>query len=385
MNRIASHSFAAGLGLALSVAAALAAETNAPSTKPADKLAELFGDPVLAKGEGVNVKRSELDAAVMGIKASGMARGQQFTPEQNLLLERQVLDRLVQIQLLLRKATDPDRAKGKTTTDERYEQILKRAGSEENLARQLKSVGLTAEELRRKMTDESTAENVVVRELKVDPTDADVQKYYEEFPARFEQPEQVRAAHILLGTLDPDTRQPLPEEKKQAKRKQAEEVLKRVKAGEDFAKLARELSEDPGSRDKGGEYTFPRGQMVPEFESTAFSQATNQVSEIVTTQFGYHIIKTLEKIPARKLTLTETLPDGVKVSDRVKTTLRTQQIEKVLPDYIAKLTAEAKVEILDEKMKQAGELMKQFNAEARKGAAGLDKTELEKKTGETKK
>ena len=80
-----------------------------------------------------------------------------------------------------------------------------------------------------------------------------------------------------------------------------EGLLKRARAGEDFAKLAKEYSEDPGSKDKGGEYKFPRGQMVPEFEAAAFSLGTNQVSDIVTTRFGYHIIKLSEKIPARKV------------------------------------------------------------------------------------
>ena len=82
-----------------------------------------------------------------------------------------------------------------------------------------------------------------------------------------------------------------------------EGLLKRARAGEDFAKLAKEYSEDPGSKDKGGEYKFPRGQMVPEFEAAAFSLKTNQVSDIVTTSFGYHIIKLSEKIPAQKVEL----------------------------------------------------------------------------------
>ena len=93
----------------------------------------------------------------------------------------------------------------------------------------------------------------------------------------------------------------MTEEQKAAKRKEMEGLLKRARAGEDFAKLAKEYSEDPGSKDKGGEYTFPRGQMVPEFEAAAFSLNTNQVSDIVTTRFGYHIIKLSEKIPAQKV------------------------------------------------------------------------------------
>lgn len=374
MNRSILTVLNAGLFVALFAAAAGAAETNAPSTKPSDKIAELFGDPVVARGTGIQVKRSDLDAAVMGLKASGAARGEKFTPEQALMLERQVLDRLVQIQLLLNKATDADKAKGKEVTEKRYDLILKRAGSEETLTRQLKSVGMTPTELRRKMSEEAIAEAVVSRELKAEATDADARKYYDEFPARFEQPERVRASHILLSTLDPETRAALADDKKLAKRKVAEDLLKRARAGEDFAKLAKEFSEDPGSRDNGGEYTFPRGQMVAEFETVAFGLATNQISDIVTTQFGYHIIKLSEKIPARKLTLDESI-EGVKVIDQVKDLLKRQQLEKALPDYVAKMQKDAKVEVLDEKLKQAGEMM----AEAAKAATSGDTKPVEKK------
>lgn len=374
MNRRSQSPRHASLCLALFAAVAGAAEATAASSKPSDKISELFGDPIIAKGTGVQIKRSELDAAAMGIKAGASARGERFTSEQSVLLERQVLDRLIQIQLLLNKATDADKAKGKEAMDQRFELILKRAGSEENLARQLKSVGMTQEELRRKMTDEVTAEVVVARELKVEPTDADARKYAEDYPARFEQPESVRASHILLSTVDPETKGQLADDKKLAKRKVAEDLLKRARAGEDFAKLAKEFSEDPGSRENGGEYKFPRGQMVPEFENAAFALATNQISDLVTTQFGYHIIKLSEKYPARKLALDDSV-EGVKLSDQVKELLKRQQLEQLMPDYIQKLQTDAKVEILDEKLKQAGERI-----EANKPASTAAPNPLHKKT-----
>lgn len=377
MNRRILTVLNAGLQVVLFATVAGAAEANAPSTKPSDKITEIFGDSVVAKGTGVQVKRSELDAAAMGLKASGAARGEKFTPEQATMLERQVLDRLIQIQLLLNKATEADRAKGKESADKRYDLILKRAGSEETLVRQLKSLGMTTDELRRKMSEEAIAEAVVSRELKADATDADAKKYYDDFPARFEQPEMVRASHILLSTLDPD-KAPLPDEKKLAKRKLAEDLLKRARAGEDFAKLAKEFSEDTGSRDNGGEYTFPRGKMVAEFETVAFGLAINQISDIVTTQFGYHIIKLSAKIPARKLTLDESI-EGVKVIEQVKDLLKRQQLEKLLPDYIQKMQKEAKVEILDEKLRLAGEMMEANKAGSVPGPKPLDtKTDAKK-------
>jgi len=157
----------------------------------------------------------------------------------------------------------------------------------------------------------------------------------------------VRASHILLSTRDPETNKDLSEDQKTAKRKKAEELLKRARAGEDFAKLAKENSEDPGSKDKGGEYQFSRGQMVGEFETAAFSLKTNEISDIVTTQFGYHIIKLSEKIPAKKIELTKVTPD-------VKEYLTQQQMQKRqqdVQDYLQKLKKESAVEILDDNLK----------------------------------
>jgi peptidyl-prolyl cis-trans isomerase C len=349
--------------------------TNAAApAKPASKVDDLFNNTVVAKGKGVEVTRALLDDEVIRLKAQMAGRGQTLPPEQAALIDRQVLDQLIQIQLMKAKATDADKAAGKEQAEKRFEEAKTRMGSEEALTRQLKLMDTTREEVLSKWADSSTAEVVLKRELKVTVTDDDVKKFYEDNPARFEQPEMVRASHILLSTMDPATKTPIADDKKLAKRKVAEEVLKRARAGEDFAKLAKEFSEDPGSRENGGEYKFSRGQMVPEFENTAFSLAINQVSDIVTTQFGYHIIKLSEKIPARKLTLDETI-EGVKVSDQVKEMLKRQQLEKLLPGYVEKLRQEAKVEILDEKLKQAGELI-----EANRPRSGAESKPLDKKS-----
>jgi parvulin-like peptidyl-prolyl isomerase len=154
----------------------------------------------------------------------------------------------------------------------------------------------------------------------------------------------VRASHILLSTKDLDTKVELSDEKKAAKKRLAEDLVKRARAGEDFAKLAKEYSEDPGSKDKGGEYKFPRGQMVKEFEDAAFSLQTNQVSDVVTTQFGYHVIKLSEKYLAKKHDLAESAP-------KIKDYLTNVAIQKQAPEYLKKLRKDSDVVILDEKLK----------------------------------
>jgi peptidyl-prolyl cis-trans isomerase C len=329
-----------GVGL---IAATPGSNDTSPA-KPSDKTADLFGDKVVAKGKGVEVKRSQLDEEVVRIKAQAAARGQAIPPEHMPMIEPQILDQLIQVQLLQSKATESDKVIGKDLAEKRIDEARTRLGSEESFNLRLKAEGLTKEILLAKWTESAIAETVVKRELKADVPDAEVKKYYEDNPARFEQPEMVRASHVLLSTRDSATQKDYPEDKKAAKKKTAEEVLKRARAGEDFAKLAKEFSEDPGSKDKGGEYTFPRGQMVPEFEAAAFSLNPGQVSDIVTTMFGYHIIKLTEKIPAKKV-------EFAKVSSDLKDALVSQAIQKQIPDYMKKLKQEAGVEILDEKLK----------------------------------
>jgi peptidyl-prolyl cis-trans isomerase D len=118
----------------------------------------------------------------------------------------------------------------------------------------------------------------------VNVNDREIERYYNENRSRFETPEQVQASHILLKTDEGKD--------EAAVRKKAEGVLAQVKSGGDFAELARANSEDTGSAEKGGDLGFfGRDQMVPEFESAAFSLAEGEVSDLVRSTYGFHIIK----------------------------------------------------------------------------------------------
>ena len=329
-----------------------AAATNA---KPADAMTALFGDPVIAKGKGFEIKHSELDEVMTGLKSAAAARGQTIPPAQLTQFEGQLLNRLIQVQLLLQKATAADKANGVQRADLQMKALLERAGSQEALDRQLKAVGMTPAELRTKITQESTAQAVLTRELNVAVTDAEVKKFYDDHPADFEQPEMAHVRHILLMTMDPVTRAPLAPDQQKAKQKQIDDILKRVRGGADFAALAKQYSEDPGSKDNGGELpAFPRGQMVPEFEAAAFSLTNNQVSDIVTSAYGYHIIKLLDKTPAKKLALTDKMPPSdTTVANRIKDYLTQQKSEKLAPPYLEKLKQADDVQILDPDLKAA--------------------------------
>src|SRR5437762_9266939 len=163
--------------------------------------------------------------------------------------------------------------------------------------------------------------------------------------AKLEQPEKVRVMHLLITTRSRDTEVELPPEQKKVKRQQIEKLLGRARGGEDFAKLVLEFSEDRGLKETKGEYTFSRfDPFVQEFKAAAFSLTTNQISDIVTTSFGYHIIKCLEKIPASKLPFD-------KVSADIKEALLQQELQNRMPAYFDRLKKEARVEILEPKYK----------------------------------
>ncbi len=337
-------------------AASAPASTNNPSpATPAPKAADLFPDTVIAKGKGVEVKRSQLDEDFSRLRMQYALRNQQIPPDQIPDVQRRLMDEIIRTQLLIAKATDAEKAEARKQAQKRFDEAKADLGSEEVLNARLKAQDTTAEKLIANWTEALTAQTVLERDLKLGPTDADVKKFYNDNPSQFEQPEMVRASHILISTKDPaDTnlnpllQRELPPEQKAAKRKQAEDLLKRARAGEDFAKLAKQYSDDKGSIDTGGEYTFPRGRMMPEFEAAAFALKTNEISDLVQTSYGYHIIKLNEKIPAKKVELT---PD---VASKVKDYLRRQEVqthENEIDAYFAKLQKDADVQILDETLK----------------------------------
>jgi peptidyl-prolyl cis-trans isomerase D len=155
----------------------------------------------------------------------------------------------------------------------------------------------------------------------------DVQRSYEDNAQQYSTPEQVRASHILLKTEGKD---------EAAVKKQAEDVLKQAKApGADFAALATKYSEDDSNSKKGGDLDyFPRGQMVPEFDKVAFELQPGQISDIVKTQFGFHIIKLVDKKPATKKTLDEV---KAQIEDQLKWDRAQTEAQRVADDVATKL------------------------------------------------
>jgi peptidyl-prolyl cis-trans isomerase C len=143
--------------------------------------------------------------------------------------------------------------------------------------------------LRNEYLTRTYIEEELIAKIKVN--DKEIAEFYAKNKAVFDRPEQVHARHILIA-VTPDA----TEDGKKAAKQKAAETLDRIKKGEDFAKLAGELSDDSGSKQNGGDLGFfPRNRMIPEFEEAAFALEPGTVSGLVETSYGIHIIKVEEK------------------------------------------------------------------------------------------
>ena len=300
----------------------------------------LFANPVVAKGKGFEIHQNEVEDSFIDFKANMASRGQTIPEADRSLVESNLLQRLIVTKVLIGRANDADKAKAKEASEKLMTDAKKQFSTEELFIQQLKATGMSLDQFRSRAFEQTLCEIVIEREVKsnIKISDEEAKKFYEANPARFERPESVRTAHILISTVDKATQKPISPEKKKEKEKIAKDVKARADKGEDFAKLVKDFSEDTGSKDKGGEYTFSKKEMVPEFETAAFSLKVNQISDIVETRFGYHIIKLLQKIPPEKVAFDKVLPD-------LKEGLTQQELQKQMPDYFAKIKKEANVEL----------------------------------------
>jgi peptidyl-prolyl cis-trans isomerase C len=190
------------------------------------------------------------------------------------------------------------------------------------------------------LTVDSVLANELIKEEVIDKiniTEEKAKKYYEAHQDQFKIPEKARFSHILIRVEKSAT-----DETRKKARERSEEILIKIKSGEDFAKLAMEYSEDPGSKTKGGDLGFfEKGRMPKDFDETAFKLNPGAISGIVETAYGFHIIKMEEK-KKEALEPFETIKD--KVMTKAKDEMRNEKIRA----YLAQVMKEADVKIFPE-------------------------------------
>lgn len=203
----------------------------------------------------------------------------------------------------------------------------------EKLDKYLAQMNMTHEDLKNAVTLDLKVEKLFKQKLESipEPTDSEVAAYYEQNKERYLMPERVTACHILVKTGTNDVGQV-----KADKKAKAEATRQRLLKGEDFATVAMEVSDCP-SKERGGNLgTFGKGQMVKSFEEAAFALPTNTVSELVVSDYGYHLIVVSEHLPEHQMTLDE-------AKDRIKKLLLAQKQQKAIADYINTLKAQSTI------------------------------------------
>jgi peptidyl-prolyl cis-trans isomerase C len=310
-------------------AAPTAAATPAPA--PAQPVPAVLPD-VIADCNGDKIARAEFEKAV---KAVEQRAGGSVPPEKRDELYRGVLDDLVAYRLLKQEVVARQMTASDAEVDARIGAFKQQMGSEANFRAALQAQQLTEAKLREDAKTDilvnKLLEQEVTQKLLVKPSD--IATFYEKNPDRFQQSESVRAAHILV--LVP---QDADEKTRAAAKARAEAALKAAKAGQDFAQLAKRYSND-ASAQRGGDLGFiPKGQMVPAFEAAAFALEPGQVSDLVETQFGYHVIKALEKRPARVVPFVE-------AAAQIEQFLQQQQRQEKSKALVEQLKSKGKVQI----------------------------------------
>lgn len=315
-------------------------EAQVKTAPPATE--QIAGDPeeILARSTNVVIRRRDLEEPYQRIQTSLLNVGQLMPADRREQFQAQILDQIIFVRLCEAIATEQDRTRAKFESDAFTRGLRENATSPEDFQRLLVRAGYTEDRFLKDKFLEALTAVVVDRELKakIVIADEDIKAAYAANPERWAKPESARALQLLVSTRDPVGGAELPEEAKKEKLKIIQGLRERALKGEDFTTLIKQYSEDIGSKARGGEYRFRRGQMVIEFEAAAFSMMPGQLSDIVTTQYGYHLIKLLEKTPASHPPLEEVAP-------LIRGELLDREVKRQLPAFAERLRKEAGLEL----------------------------------------
>lgn len=325
-------SLAASVGVVQQSGSAFGEEQKTPQPQQQEVTKTSPGDP-LAKVNGTPITRGDVERAVKVMLAQN--RATEPLPQDIMKqAEAAALEQLISAELLYQAGQKLELKDLDKQVEAKISQGKAKFPTPAEYEAALKSANLTEKDLTELTRKDLVIGNLVEKEIagKVVIPDAEAKKFYEENIDKFRQSEAVRASHILCSIDQNAT----PEEKKKAKEK-AEALRKRVLAGEDFAAIAKSDSTCPSSAQGGDLGFFGKGQMVPPFEQAAFALKPGEISEVVETQFGYHVIKLTEKKEASTVKFDE-------VKERIVDYLKGQKVQQGVNDRLAELRGKAKIE-----------------------------------------
>ena len=294
---------------------------------------ETIKDPV-AVVNGVKISSKEYEAEVNLQLQQASRQGRQVPDAMLPKIKADILNNLIDREVLYQESQKKNIAVNAEEVNSEIKTIKDRFPSQEEFEELIAEMGISEAEIKSQIE-----RNLAIRQLidtqvidKITVSEADTKAYYDDNPNLFKKPEQVKASHILIKVESDAT-----DLQKAQARIEIAKIQQKLKDGQDFATMAREHSQGPSAKNGGDLGYFGRGQMVKPFEDAAFALKPGQVSEIVETQFGFHLIKVFDKKPASTMTYAE-------VKDRLNQHLKTQRIDQEARNYIDTLKKDAKIE-----------------------------------------
>jgi peptidyl-prolyl cis-trans isomerase C len=291
---------------------------------------------LVAKVNGVGITKAEFDRNWPAyMQQRGLPAGHADKTGKVEEFKKELLDLMVDQELLYQAAVKG----GFAPSDQKVEEEFAKGGQgfkspeefEAALARNGMDKTSYSSFLKRRISVDSMLQEQIAKNVKV--TDAEVDEFHTGNIEKFATPEQVRARHILVKMESGAT----AEQKAAAKKKIEEVLVKAREGGVDFAELAKVYSEGPSAPQGGDLGLFTRGRMVPAFEEAAFSMKAGEISGVVETQFGYHIIKVEERKAAGTAGKEE-------VADRIRQFLSQQKLSEAVMARLETLRGDAKIE-----------------------------------------
>jgi len=297
------------------------------------------GEKGIAEGKiavvnGKIIPQSDFDREMVMVNERFSQNGKAPSSAELSEIRKNILENLINLELLYQESKKEGIQVDDKILNERYENWKKQIPNQETLNEFLKKLNLSETGIKDKFKMGLAVQQFVEKKFgqKALVSDQETKAFYDSNPDFFKIPEQVRASHILIK-VDPKA----DAAQKAAARNKINDIQKQLKNGGDFSELAKKVSDCP-SNTKGGDLGyFRRGQMVKPFEDVAFSLKPGEVSGIVETDFGFHIIKVTDKKPGTTMTYEQ-------VKDRLAAMLKKDKVEKETDLYLEKLKKDAKIE-----------------------------------------
>lgn len=317
----------AGKGLWICITAVLALVIALPAfaDDAADKVATVNGTVIARSDLDRKAERLQQQYKFMGRPADDSA-----LPE----IRKEALEQIIKNELLYQESVKKGIEVDAEAIQQHLSTMKSRFQSEEEFNERIARENLTMEDLEREFTRRKAVQSLIEKEVipNVTVSEEESKSYYDENPAQFLQPAQVKASHILIK-MGPD----MDEEEKTEKREEINKIKQKLDEGADFTETAKEFSQGP-SAPKGGDLGyFSHDRMVRPFADAAFALEVGEVSDIVVTQFGYHLIKVFDKKDG-SATPFET------VKRQVEEMLKSRKIGEAVTLHAKKLEEEATIE-----------------------------------------